>query len=70
MALLDVGVMFVAVAAAAAVASRLGQSVIPAYILVGTLLGQYVLGRLSLPVVGTVYVPETEFISLGAELGI
>ncbi|RLM50175.1 cation:proton antiporter [Halorubrum sp. Atlit-28R] len=70
MALLDVGVMFVAVAAAGAVASRLGQSVIPAYILVGTLLGQYVLGRLSLPVVGTAYVPETEFISLGAELGI
>ena len=70
MALLDVGVMFAAVAVAGALANRLGQSVIPAYILVGTLLGEFVLGRLSLPAVGTVYVPETEFISLGAELGI
>ncbi|OYR83283.1 sodium:proton antiporter [Halorubrum ezzemoulense] len=70
MALLDVGVMFVAVAVAGALANRLGQSVIPAYILVGMLLGEFVLGRLSLPAVGTVHVPETEFISLGAELGI
>jgi CPA2 family monovalent cation:H+ antiporter-2 len=69
-ALLDVGVMFVAVAVAGALANRLGQSVIPAYILVGMLLGEFVLGRLSLPAVGTVHVPETEFISLGAELGI
>ena len=70
MALLDVGVMFAAVAVAGAVANRFGQSVIPAYILVGMLLGEYVLGRFSLPAVGTFYVPETEFISLGAELGI
>ena len=70
MALLDVGVMFAAVAVAGAVANRLGQSVIPAYILVGMLLGEYVLGRVAFPAVGTFYVPETEFISLGAELGI
>ncbi|QUO47816.1 cation:proton antiporter [Halorubrum ruber] len=70
MALLDVGVMFAAVAVAGAVANRLGQSVIPAYILVGMLLGEFVLGRFALPVIGTAYVPETEFISLGAELGI
>ena len=70
MALLDVGVMFAAVAVAGALANRFGQSVIPAYILVGMLLGEFVLGRIALPVVGTVYVPETEFISLGAELGI
>ncbi|WP_149799719.1 cation:proton antiporter [Halorubrum xinjiangense] len=70
MALLDVGVMFVAVAVAGALANRLGQSVIPAYILVGMLLGEFVLGQIALPAVGTVYVPETEFISLGAELGI
>jgi len=69
-ALLDVGVMFAAVAVAGAVATRLGQSVIPAYILAGMLLGEFVLGRVALPAVGTVYVPETEFISLGAELGI
>ncbi|CDK41037.1 cation:proton antiporter [Halorubrum sp. AJ67] len=70
MALLDVGIMFAAVAVAGALANRLGQSVIPAYILVGMLLGEFVLGRVVLPVVGTVYVPETEFIALGAELGI
>ena len=70
MALLDVGVMFVAVAVAGALANSLGQSVIPAYILVGMLLGEFVLGQFSLPAVGTVHVPETEFISLGAELGI
>ncbi|TKX74366.1 cation:proton antiporter [Halorubrum sp. GN11_10-6_MGM] len=70
MALLDVGVMFAAVAVAGALANRLGQSVIPAYILVGMLLGESVLGRVALPAVGSVYVPETEFISLGAELGI
>ncbi|WP_096394023.1 cation:proton antiporter [Halorubrum trapanicum] len=70
MALLDVGVMFVAVAVAGALANRLGQSVIPFYIVTGMLLGEYVLGRLALPAIGTAYVPETEFISLGAELGI
>ena len=70
MALLDVGVMFAAVAVAGALANRVGQSVIPFYIVSGMLLGEFVLGRVSLPTVGTVYVPETEFISLGAELGI
>ncbi|OYR41467.1 sodium:proton antiporter, partial [Halorubrum sp. Ib24] len=70
MALLDVGVMFGAVAVAGWVANRAGQSVIPFYIVAGMLLGEFVLGRLSLPAVGTVYVPETEFIALGAELGI
>ena len=70
MALLDVGVMFAAVAVAGYVANRVGQSVIPFYIVAGMLLGEFVLGRLSLPTAGTVYVPETEFIALGAELGI
>ncbi|MFD1569972.1 cation:proton antiporter [Halorubrum laminariae] len=70
MALLDVGVMFVAIAVAGALANRLGQSVIPFYILIGMGLGEYVLGRISLPAIGTVSVPETEFIALGAELGI
>jgi CPA2 family monovalent cation:H+ antiporter-2 len=69
-ALLDVGVMFAAVAAAGWVADRLGQSVIPFYIVAGMLLGEFVLGRVALPGLGTVFVPETEFISLGAELGI
>ncbi|MFC5279830.1 cation:proton antiporter [Halorubrum rubrum] len=70
MALLDVGVMFAAIAVAGAAANRLGQSVIPFYIVVGMALGEHVLGRFALPGFGTVYVPETEFIALGAELGI
>ena len=70
MALLDVGVMFAAVAVAGALADRLGQSVIPFYIVAGMALGEFVLGRVALPALGTVSVPETEFIALGAELGI
>ena len=70
MALIDVGVMFAALAVAGAAANRLGQSVIPFYILVGMLLGEHVLGRVSLPIVGAVSVPETAFIALGAELGV
>ncbi|WP_280586349.1 cation:proton antiporter [Halorubrum sp. Boch-26] len=70
MALLDIGVMFAAVAVAGWLANRLGQSVIPFYIVAGMLLGEFVLGRVSPPTLGTVYVPETEFIALGAELGI
>jgi len=33
-------------------------------------LGEFVLGRVALPVVGTTYIPESEFIAIGAELGI
>ncbi|MFW6317299.1 MAG: cation:proton antiporter [Halorubrum sp.] len=62
--------MFAAIAGVGAAADRLGQSVIPFYIVAGMLLGQYVLGRLSLPAVGTVYVHESAFIAVGAELGI
>lgn len=63
--LLDVGVMFAAVAAAGVLANRLDQSVIPFYILIGMLLGPHVLGELGLP-----FVEETTFVEIGAELGI
>jgi monovalent cation:H+ antiporter-2, CPA2 family len=63
--LLDVGIMFAAVATAGVVANRLDQSVIPFYILIGMLLGPHVLGELGLP-----FVEETTFIEVGAELGI
>jgi len=69
--LLDVGVMFAAVAVAGAVASRLNQSVIPFYIVTGMALGPFVLGRsddwlgVDFPHVAT-----NEFIEVGAELGI
>ncbi|QHS18076.1 cation:proton antiporter [Halopenitus persicus] len=68
--LFEVGVLFAAAALVGALASRLGQSVIPFYILAGMALSPYVLGTLSLPIVGGWYVQETTFVSLGAELGI
>ena len=63
--LLEVGVLFAAVALAGLIATRLGQSVIPFYIVSGMLLSPYVLGRLDMP-----FVAETEFVKIGAELGI
>jgi CPA2 family monovalent cation:H+ antiporter-2 len=68
--LLEVGVMFAAIAVAGAVARRIGQSVIPFYILTGMLLGESVLGRVAFPVIGRAFVAESEFVALGAELGI
>ncbi|MBP1923116.1 CPA2 family monovalent cation:H+ antiporter-2 [Halorubrum alkaliphilum] len=68
--LLEIGIMFAAIAGAGALANRLGQSVIPFYIVIGMVLGEFVLGRVDLPVIGTAFVAESEFIVLGAELGI
>lgn len=62
--------MFAAIAAVGAVANRLSQSVIPFYIVVGMVLSEFVVGRIELPAVGEVFVSESEFITLGAELGI
>ncbi len=64
-ALLEVGAMFAAIAIAGGIANRLGASVIPLYILAGILSGPYVIADLDLP-----HLVETEFIELGAELGI
>lgn len=64
-ALLEVGVMFVAIAIAGGIAIRLSQSVIPFYVLAGMALSEYVVGSVGLP-----FVPVSEFITLGAELGI
>lgn len=68
--LLELGLMFAAIASVGALANRLGQSVIPFYIVVGMLLSEFVLGRVALPVLGTTFIPESEFITIGAELGI
>lgn len=70
MALLELGIMFAAIAGVGGVANRLGQSVIPFYIVAGMLLSEFVLGRVALPMLGTAYIPESEFIATGAELGI
>jgi len=50
--------MFAAIAGVGALANRLGQSVIPFYIVAGMVLGEFVLGRVALPVVGTTYIPR------------
>jgi CPA2 family monovalent cation:H+ antiporter-2 len=69
-ALLELGIMFAAIAGVGALANRLGQSVIPFYIVAGMVLSEFVFGRVALPVVGTTYIAESEFIAIGAELGI
>lgn len=61
--------MFAALAAVGWLADRLGQSVIPFYIVVGMGASEYVAGRLPFGG-GDIYIAETEFIELGAELGI
>ncbi|MFB6123387.1 MAG: cation:proton antiporter [Haloferacaceae archaeon] len=63
--LLEVGVMFAAVAAVSFLTARAGLSPIPFYIGVGMLVNEFVVGRLGLP-----YVTETAFVTVGAELGI
>jgi len=63
--LLEVGVMFAVVALCGALAKRIGLSVIPFYIIAGILFSRFVIGRLGLP-----HIQETEFISIGAEIGI
>ncbi|AGB16681.1 Kef-type K+ transport system, membrane component [Halovivax ruber XH-70] len=82
--LFQVGVLFAAAAVAGVAADRIGQSVIPLYILVGMALGPFVLGRLpdvlpplevaGMDVVGSVSAiavdGTTGFVVLGAEIGI
>ena len=64
-ALFELGVLFAAVALVGGIASWLRQSVIPFYIGTGILLGPYVTGR-----VAPYALEATEFVELGAELGI
>jgi len=68
--LLEIGVMFAAIAAVGALANRLNQSVIPFYIVIGMILSQFVIGRVELPFLGAVFITESQFITIGAELGI
>lgn len=64
-ALFELGVLFAAVALVGGIASHLRQSVIPFYIAAGIFLGPYVAGR-----VAPYSLEATEFVELGAELGI
>lgn len=77
--LIEIGALFVAVALAGAAANRVGQSVIPFYIVGGILVSEHVLGTLA-PLTLAVgdfavqieqpYISNSEFVELGAELGI
>jgi len=64
-ALFELGVLFAAVALVGGIASYLRQSVIPFYIAAGILLSPYVAGRFT-----PFALESTEFVELGAELGI
>ncbi|WP_336330374.1 cation:proton antiporter [Haloarcula sp. CGMCC 1.2071] len=68
--LLGIGVLFAAVAAATLVAVRLNKSVIPLYIIIGMVLSPSVAGQFSVAGYGLPVVESSEFIELGAELGI
>ena len=63
--LLEVGVMFAAIGAVGFLAARLDLSPIPFYILAGIGLNEFVLGATGLPAVSA-----SEFVAVGAELGI
>ncbi|NHN46156.1 cation:proton antiporter [Halostella sp. JP-L12] len=63
--LLEVGIMLAAIAIGGSVASRLGQSVIPFYVVTGILVGPEALGRLT-----ALHVSSGEFVEVLAELGI
>jgi len=95
-ALVDVGILFTAVAFAGILSSRIDQSVIPFYIIIGMVLGSNVLGELPalagtdvgiggvtvtvpevtiggmdlLAALGGLALGETDFIVVGAEIGI
>jgi CPA2 family monovalent cation:H+ antiporter-2 len=63
--LLTVGQMFLAIAVAGAIATRVGLSVIPIYLVAGILLGPNVIGALGGPAV-----PAGDVVTILAELGI
>lgn len=63
--LLEVGVLFTAVGLCGLLATRIGLSVIPFYIIAGIVCSPFVVGRLGLP-----SIQNTAFIEIGAELGI
>jgi CPA2 family monovalent cation:H+ antiporter-2 len=63
--LLRIGVMFAAIALGGVLARRVGQSVIPFYVLAGLVVNPHVLGATGLPSVG-----EHEVITIIGELGI
>jgi CPA2 family monovalent cation:H+ antiporter-2 len=65
--LLEAGIIFAAVAVGGALAERLGQSVIPAYILAGLLIGP---NAPEVAGVSLALVESSEFVKLLAELGI
>jgi CPA2 family monovalent cation:H+ antiporter-2 len=63
--LLSIGEMFLAIALAGALATRIGLSVIPIYLVAGVLVGPNILGVLGGPAV-----PDGEVVTILAELGI
>ncbi|MFB6177189.1 MAG: cation:proton antiporter, partial [Halobaculum sp.] len=63
--LLEAGALFAAAAVANAAADRLGIPAVPLYIVAGIVVNEFVAGRLL-----TTLVTDSEFVTVGAELGI
>ncbi len=68
-AVFELGLMIVALAIAASLASRFKESDIPLFILLGIIMGRYGIGRLGDFYIGSTFSAE-QFIELGAELGV
>ncbi len=68
--LLEMGLMLASLAVAGTVAQRIGQSVIPFYIVSGIVMSPSVLGRTDYPPVSGYAIELQEYITLLAELGI
>ena len=68
--LFETGLVLAVLALAGTVARRLGQSVIPFYVISGMLMSPFVLGRVGVPAVARYAIELQPYITLLAELGI
>lgn len=68
--LFEMGLMLSVLAVSGAIARRLNQSVIPFYVVSGTVMSPFVLGRIDYAPVSTYAIELQEYITLLAELGI
>ena len=68
--LLEMGLMLAVLAIAGTIGRRLGQSVIPFYVVVGMLMSPFVLGRFGFEPLAQYAIADQEYITLLAELGI
>ena len=68
--LLELGLLLVTLVIAGAVGRRLGQSVIPFYVLGGMVMSPFVLGRVGPPQLAVYAIADQPYLTLLAEVGI